>query len=293
MITTELKKQIIDGMAKARENFTGSDAKFAVSLGINGTQYSRVKRGQTEKILSDANWITIARKLGVSLNNMPEWKAANTPVFQFITAQLEACQASSLSALLCDLSDIGKTFTAKHYAKTHKNVVYVDCSQVKTKQRLIRHIAKAFGVGGTGKYSEVYEDLVFYLKTLPTPLIILDEAGDLQHDAFLEVKALWNATDMVCGYYMMGADGLQAKMRRAIDNHKVGYTELFSRFGKQYGKVVPAGDDSKKFLQDTAAMIIKANAKEGTDINKVLRLTMGADNMPSLRRIYKELVKVK
>ena len=291
MITTELKKQIIAGMAQARENFTGSDAKFAVSLGINGTQYSRVKGGQTEKILSDAVWITIARKLGVNLTSVPDWKAANTPVFQFITAQLTACQRGSLSSLLCDLSDIGKTFTAVHYAKSNKNVVYVDCSQVKTKQRLIRYIAKAFGVGGTGKYSEVYEDLVFYLKTLPTPLIILDEAGDLQHDAFLEVKALWNATDMVCGYYMMGADGLQNKMRRSIDNHKVGYTELFSRFGKQYGKVVPVGDSRKAFMNDTAAMIIKANAQEGTDINKVLRRTMGADDMPSLRRIYKELVK--
>jgi len=291
MITTELKKQIIEAMARSRENFTGSDAKFAVSLGISGSQYSRVKKGETEKILSNANWITIARKLGVSLSNAPAWKIAKTPVFQFITAQLEACQRDSLSALLCDLSDIGKTFTAVHYAKTNKNVVYVDCSQVKTKQRLIRYIAKAYGVGGTGRYADVYEDLVFYLKTLPTPLIILDEAGDLTHDAFLEVKALWNATDMVCGYYMMGADGLQAKMCRAIDNKKVGYTELFSRFGKQYGKVVPAGDDSRAFLQNTAAMIIKANAQEGTDINKVLRRTMGADNMPSLRRIYKELVK--
>ena len=126
-------------------------------------------------------------------------------------------------------------------------------------------------MGGTGKYSEVYEDLVFYLKTLPTPLIILDEAGDLQHDAFLEVKALWNATDMVCGYYMMGADGLQNKMRRSIDNHKVGYTELFSRFGKQYGKVVPVGDSAKSIYERHGRYDYQGNAQEGTDINKVLR----------------------
>lgn len=291
MITTELKKQIIVGLAKARENFSGSDAKFAVSLGISGSQYSAVKNGQTERVLSDANWVSVARKANVSLRSEAEWKEAKTPVFRFITAQLAACQRGSLSTLLCDLSDIGKTFTAKHYADNNKNVVYVDCSQVKTKQRLIRLIAKEFGVGGTGRYADVYEDLVFYLKALPTPLIILDEAGDLQHDAFLEVKALWNATDTNCGYYMMGADGLRAKMSRAIDNKKVGYTELFSRFGRKYDKVVPVGEGSKEFLRETAAMIIKANAKEGTDIAKVLRGTMGADDVPSLRRIYKELVK--
>jgi DNA transposition AAA+ family ATPase len=224
--------------------------------------------------------------------NEPEWKAVNTPVFQFITAQLEKCQNESLSALLCDHSDIGKTFTAQHYAKAHKNVVYVDCSQVKSKQKLIRYIAKEFGVGSTGKYADVYEDLVFYLKTLPNPLIILDEAGDLQYDAFLEIKALWNATEMACGYYMMGADGLSEKIRRSIDCKKVGYTEVFSRFGKRFGQVIPSGkEESKSFMNTTAAMIIKANAHETVDVSKLLKSTLGEDGMPSLRRIYKVIRK--
>jgi DNA transposition AAA+ family ATPase len=168
----------------------------------------------------------------------------------------------------------------------------VDCSQVKSKQKLVRYIAKEFGVGGTGRYSDVYENLVFYLKTLPTPLIILDEAGDLDYSAFLEIKALWNATELACGWYMMGADGLKEKIRRAIDGKKVGYTEIFSRFGKRYGKVVPtAREDGETMLQASAAMIIKAN-NPGVDVNKLLRSTMGEDNVPSLRRIYKELAKM-
>lgn len=291
MITTELKQRIITEMARDRANFSGSDAKYAVSLGINNAQYSRIKNGETERVLSDANWITIARRLDVRLTERAEWKIANTPVFQFVTVQLDMCQRESVSAMICDLSDIGKTFTAKHYARTHKNVAYIDCSQVKTKQKLIRQIAKEFGVGTTGKYAEVYGDLVFYLKTLPTPLIILDEAGDLQYDAFLEIKALWNATETACGYYMMGADGLQEKMRRAINNRKVGYTELFTRFGKRFGKAVPDGDEGKKVLQASALMIIRANAADGANINRILRETLGEDNVPSLRRISKELAK--
>jgi DNA transposition AAA+ family ATPase len=224
--------------------------------------------------------------------NDPDWKTVNTPVFQFITAQLEKCQNESLSALLCDLSDIGKTFTAQHYTKAHKHAVYVDCSQVKSKQKLIRYIAKEFGVSGTGKYADVYEDLVFYLKTLPNPLIIFDEAGDLQYDAFMEIKALWNATEMACGYYMMGADGLSEKIRRSINCKKVGYTEVFSRFGKRFGQVIPVGkEESRNFMNTTAAMIIKANAPDNVDVSKLLKSTLGEDGMPSLRRIYKEIRK--
>ena len=66
--------------------------KHAASLGITTSVYSAVKNGQTEKVLSDASWITIARKLGVSLRGGMEWKAARTATFEYITAQLEFCQ---------------------------------------------------------------------------------------------------------------------------------------------------------------------------------------------------------
>ena len=291
-MTTEMKQKVLAALAAARTNFAGSDAKFAVSLGINSAQYSRIKNGETERVLSDQNWISLARHLGVNLSDAPEWRTAQTPVFQFITAQLEMCQRNSMSAMLCDLSDIGKTYTAQHYAKTHRNAVYVDCSQVKSKTRLVRTIAKSFGVGSTGRFTDVYEDLVYYLKTLPDPLVILDEAGDLYYEAFLEIKAMWNATDGVCGWYMMGADGLKAKIQRAIENKRVGYTELFSRFGKRYGTVIPIeASERLQVTQATAMMIIKANCKEGTDTGAVLRRTLGEDGMPSLRRIYKELMK--
>jgi DNA transposition AAA+ family ATPase len=292
MITTELKERILKEVQRRRTLFEGSDAKFAISLGINNAQYSRIKNGELDRVLSDANWISIARRLEVNISDAPEWKTAETPVFKFISKQLEVCQQGCLSSLLCDLSDIGKTYTARYYVKTHKNAIYIDCSQVKTKQKLIRQIAKSFGAGSTGRYADVYEDLVFYLKTLPAPLIILDEAGDLQYDAFLEIKALWNATDKACAYYMMGADGLREKIRRSIDNKKVGYAEMFSRFGKRYGKVIPvSGEEKTKMLQVTAAMIIKANAPDA-DVNRVLKGAMGDDNTPSLRRVYTEIVKL-
>ena len=290
MITKELKEKVLAGLAERRANFTGSDAKFAVSLGINGAQYNRIKNGELEHVLSNANWISLARRLDVSLSNLPEWKTASTPVYEFITEQLTYCQRQGESRLLCDVADIGKTYTAKCYVKTNKNAVYVDCSQVKTKQKLIRYIAKEFGVGVSGWYPDVYDDLVFYLKTLPTPLIILDEAGDLSYEAFLELKALWNATEHCCGWYMMGADGLKEKIRRSIDFKKVGYAELFSRYGSCYQKTSPDGaDEMKRFKTVLAALIIRANSADAENAD-VQKLIMRSDY--SLRRIYSEINKL-
>lgn len=288
MITSEIKKQILEAITANRVNYP-SDAKHAASLGIATSVYSSIKNGQTDRALSEANWITIARRLGVNLRGGIEWKAARTATFDFISAQLEACQNAGLSAIMCDIPNIGKTFTARYYVKGHRNAVYIDCSQVKTKQKLVRKIATEFGVNGNGRYSDIYEDLVFYLRSIETPLIVLDEAGDLQYDAFLELKALWNATERCCAWYMMGADGLKAKIDRSIEHQKVGYTEMFSRYGDRYSKVTP--DDSRereKFLKDQASIVAKINAPEGVDIAAIVRKTAGG-----LRRVYTEIEKLK
>ena len=77
MITTEIKQKIMTAVSENRSNYP-SDAKHAASLGISSSVYSMLRNGQTERTLSDANWITIARRLGVSLRNEIEWKAART-----------------------------------------------------------------------------------------------------------------------------------------------------------------------------------------------------------------------
>ena len=288
MITNDIKTRIIEAIKANRENYP-SDAKHAAALGINTAVYSAVKNGQTDKVLSDASWIAIARRLDVELRSKIEWKAAKTPTYLYIIAQLEFSQNSCTSGILCDIPNIGKTFTARLYASSHKNAVYIDCSQVKTKLKLIRKIAKEFGVNSNGRYSDVYDDLVFYLRSIDQPLIILDEAGDLQYEAFLELKALWNATERCCAWYMMGADGLKEKINRSIECKKVGYTEMLSRYGDRYSKVTPDdGKEREKFLREQAHIVAKLNAPEGTDVKAIVLKTQGG-----LRRVYTEIEKLR
>lgn len=288
MMTEAQKQKILEAVRHNRANYP-SDAKHAASLGISTSVYSAIKNGQTDKALSQGAWIGIARRLGVNLRPGMEWKVAKTATFEFITAQLEVSQASSLSAILCDIPNIGKTFTARYYVQTHKNAVYIDCSQVKSKLKLVRKIASEFGVNARGRYSDVYDDLVYYLQATETPLVILDEAGDLQYEAFLELKALWNATERSCAWYMMGADGLKEKINRSIECKKVGYTEMLSRYGDRYSKVTPDdGKERAQFLNAQARIVAKLNAPQGADVATIVRKTGGG-----LRRVYTEIEKLK
>lgn len=286
MITTEFKQRIIEAVKTNRPNYN-SDTKHAKALGTSASQYSRAfNKGELEKVLDDAKWINIARRLGVQLKEGSPWVTVRTETYDYIYTQLMACKTRSISAILCDLAGIGKTHTAKQFVKENKNAVYIDCSQVKSKQKLIRKIAQEFGITHTGRYAEVYDDLVFYLKQLEEPLIILDEAGDLDYPAFLELKALWNATEYACGWYMMGANGLREKINRQKNLNKVGYTEIFDRYGNDYKKVSPEGKEAlKEFYLKQIAQVSKANDSNLTPLQMYGR-TKG-----SLRKVRIEIEK--
>jgi len=127
---------------------------------------------------------------------------------------------------------------------------------------------------------------VYYLRSIDSPLIVLDEAGDLDYPAFLELKALWNATEQAASYYMMGADGLRVKIERGKERKKVGYAEIFSRFGDGFKKVSPNGkDDLIRFKRHQMALVAKANGM------KVPETKLYAKTGGSLRRVFIEYKK--
>lgn len=288
MITSAQQQKIAEAIAANRVNYP-NDTKHAAALDIRKSVYYRIKNGIFDGTLSEGKWINIARRLGVDLRERMEWKAARTATFDYITMQLEAVQRSGLSAILVDIPNIGKTFTARTYVQGHRNAVYIDCSQVKTKVKMVKKIASEFGIDSKGHYADMYEDLVYYLRSMESPLVILDEAGDLQYEAFLELKALWNATERCCAWYMMGADGLKEKIKRSIESRRVGFTEMFSRYGDRFLKVTPDdAHDREAFLRKQAEVVARVNAPESADIAQIVRKTGGG-----LRRVYTEIEKLK
>nr|DAD92274.1 MAG TPA: AAA domain protein [Myoviridae sp. ct9MV2]DAS75170.1 MAG TPA: AAA domain protein [Caudoviricetes sp.] len=291
MVTNDIKQRIVAAVAEDRKKYR-SDAEHSRKLDLSTSVYSEVfNSGKIDRKISDDGWMDIAMRLKLNLKDNFEWKTANTPTYDYIYTQLERCQEERISLIFCDEAGIGKTYTATQYVKENAEAILVDCSQSKSKRRLIKAIAQEFGVATTGKYADVYERLVYYLNNFAnSPLIILDEAGDLQQDAYLELKALWNITQGNCGWYMMGAVGLKRKIDRAKDNEKVGYAELFDRYGCKYQSITGEdkwANDLKLFNATQIAIVANANAPKA-DIQKLIA---GADG--SLRRVVIEVKKLK
>lgn len=273
-ITKEFKQRVLHAVLEQREQWSGTDAQFAAQIGLSAAVFSRLKKGDIEKLISPTQWVTMGRQMGVSVNERT-WKVARTIVYNNIHDNLTFCKEFSKSMILVDDCGIGKTFCAKHIVRGMADSFYFDCSQAKTRTQFIRALAKTVGMDNKGKYNDVKANLKYYLSMINKPLIVLDEAGDLSYPAFLELKELWNGTEGTCAWYMMGADGLKAKMNRGISNEKVGYAEIFSRFSDEFVKLVPAGVDDKKsfyrrLIADVASVNIKDDALVGKMVNKCL-----------------------
>jgi hypothetical protein len=277
VITDEFKTKVLTALECGREHFTGDDRQFARKLSLHPNDYAKLKNGKTIGVLSNPQWISLARELDINPNER-KWNMARTDVFNVIEEDILFCQKYSKSKICADACGIGKTFAAKYLSRKLVNCFYVDASQAKTKQLFVRLIAKTIGLDHDKTYTKVVADVKYYLRILPNPLIIIDEAGDLDYAAFLELKELWNATEGVCGWYLIGADGLKAKIDRGITNKRVGYREIFSRYSDRYTTTVPSGKKERQnFYYKLIYDVLSVNISDKEQLKEILQRCLTLD----------------
>ena len=121
--------------------------------------------------------------------------------------------------------------------------------------------------------------------SLDHPVVILDEAGDLDYTSFLDLKELYNACVYECGWYMMGAEGLEAKINTGIKNKKVGFAEIFDRYAGRYIRLTPAEPiEAEAFKKGLFQSVAKENANEGQNYLTLAKQCF--DNKKGLRYLY-------
>ncbi len=128
-LTNDYKQKVVSTMLESRENFGGTDSAFSKKLGINNAVYSRIKNGEIDGMLKDAQWLNIGRLLGVSTNER-EWKFVKTDVVRMIEEEVLFCKSFSKARILVDEPEIGKTVAARYLSRTLKNCFYLDITEL-------------------------------------------------------------------------------------------------------------------------------------------------------------------
>jgi hypothetical protein len=294
-LSNNQKTQIVEALLEQRKNFDGTDEQFSQSFGINYSVYSRLKSTKNfDGLLRDNKWVDLGYELNVEVNR-PRWNIVKTEVYQMIEEEILFCKQNAKSRICVDNSDIGKTTAAKHLSKSLKNCFYIDMSQCSGKIEFIRTLAKAVGVNPNGKIAELKAKTKYMLRILPEPVVILDEAGDMKYETFLICKEYWNGTESACGWYMIGADALREWIERGKRNRKVGFYEMFNRYGANYTVITPTDNREKlQFYKKLVTDVVKANLKDKNQLNSIVAKALvkneDTGEYSGLRRIESVLI---
>lgn len=291
---TETQKNEMVGLLFKRYESSGftAEGKFATTIDLSAADMSNLKNGKFE-MLGDAKWAKIASFLKFGKEGQEGWQTANTYMFDFVTKQLAVCQSERLSAILIDKPGTGKTFAAEWYAANRQNVFYIDCSIYNRRAPFLLALAKSVGLGQV-KVNEAFELVVQSLKNIESPLLIFDEGGDLDNGSILVIKSLYNALKNHSGMYIMGSDGLKRKINIGMNYCTVGYTELFSRFGKRFQSALPDDNpvETLKIIKEMAEDIALANGIEDAASIKKIQERLSQNGIGDLRQTEREIKKL-
>lgn len=138
---------------------------------------------------------------------------------------------------------MGKTTAVTAYAR-QRNVFYLCYDKTMNPRqffvRLLRELAYPFD----GNMNEMISRAADELNRLDSPLLIIDEAGKLNHTMILYLHVLRDKTRSNCGIVLAGMPYFKTNMQHYADREKEGYAEFLRRiniwqaFGGLSGKEV-------------------------------------------------------
>lgn len=231
------------------------------------------------------NWQNIApamfRKVQNNLRIDLNWNVAQTDNLKEVYYYCHSAQEQSLAICISDHAGKGKSNGFKYYDRTNTGVIHLECKASWSKKSFLKNLLIVMGIAPVGTTEEMLETFNVKIKQMDRPLLILDQADkmkDPQLDLFME---FYNDHEGHLGIILSGVKALEKRIDKGVQKDKIGYAEIFSRFGSKYINMHPVGP------KDVAA-ICEANGVEDEDLITTIYDTCGGD----LRRVRREVQKV-
>ena len=210
----------------------GSQNQVANGMpGVSAATLSQMRNHKWE-LIADEMWRKVAKYVGVSASG---WNYAETrnskDLLQFFTES----QQHALVLAITGKAGAGKSETAKKYELDNKNAFLLSCNEYWDKRWFLRELLAKMGKDHAGlTLPEMMHKAVLMLKSLDTPIIILDEADKLADNVLLFFITLYNELENHCGIVLMATHFLEKRIRRGVAMEKKGYREIYSRVGLRF-----------------------------------------------------------
>lgn len=152
----------------------------------------------------------------------------NTKDLQSVFEQCEKTRKYRLMTGLLADTGMGKSTSLKAYA-TKTNVFMVTADKTMNAKRLFLKIGDALNIGFDGNIHDVMLKIAEKLNALESPLLIIDEAGKLNHVMMLYLHDLREYTKENCGILLAGMPYFKTRLEKFSEKEKEGCSEFLRR----------------------------------------------------------------
>lgn len=200
-----------------------SKNELSVQIGINSAYLSKIENEKfddiTEKMLNRI-WSAIESRMTQTLYT--------TKDLQDVFYQCDFTRENRLMTGLIADTGFGKTSSLRAYSM-QKNVFFVTVDKTMNAKRLLRAILKEMKIAFDGNTHDIMLKISEELNRLESPLLIIDEAGKLNHAMILYLHDLREYTRTNCGIILSGMPYFKSNLQKFADKQKEGYSEFYRR----------------------------------------------------------------
>lgn len=271
---TDNRRQTVEALRAYMEQKGGQNRASASIRGVSAATLSQMMNGNWEHI-SDEMWRRVARAVGVTGR---EWNTAETATYLQVHELLRGAQEEARVMSLTAPAGSGKTYAAKAYEASHRNVFRLMCDEFWSKNDFVEELLRSMGERSDGLTKR--ERLSLACRSLSkkeSPLLVFDEFDKLGDNVWSFFITLYNRLEDQCGMVLLSTDYIEKRMRMGLKWQRRGYPEIWSRLGSRCVRLDRADyDDVRRVctangVTDEAVIEDIARSAEG-DLRRVRQL---------------------
>lgn len=235
MISNEQKEMITARLQEFIARYPSQNKAVNALKGTSAATVSSIINHNWDKI-SDAMWMRIASQI----SSGDAWTICETAAYQSLQILFEDAQSESNVMWVIAPAGTGKSTAAKEYARSHRNVFMLQCSEDMHKVDFIRELAALIGISAQGlTVRETLATIIKELSVKDAPLLIFDEGDKLTDTVLYYYVSLYNALEDKCGMVFLSTNYMQERLRKGVMRGKKGYDELDSRLCRRFISLQP------------------------------------------------------
>ncbi len=230
MERTESRKAIVEALKQYTAQKGGQNKAAASIKGVSAATISQMLNGNWE-LISDEMWRRVARAIGMTGKS---WHTAETMTYRQMHLLLQAAQDESRVMSLTAPAGTGKTYAAREYEASHRNVYRLMCDEFWSKNDFVEELLRTMGERTDGLTKR--ERLTLACRQLAKkerPLLIFDEFDKLSDNVWFFFITLYNRLEDQCGMVLLSTDYIEKRMRSGLKYQRRGYPEIWSRLGSK------------------------------------------------------------